>query len=681
MKQAAVGVTFSGMRNTRGAIVALGLSGVVVAAVVGVVAAGVSAPAAIQEWPAYAADQAATHYSPLTDIDKTSIARLAVAWEWKTGDDQVVVPAGTRPGSFENTPLMIDNVLYVSTPFNRVVALDAESGTQIWAYDPKAYADGQPPNGTGLVHRGVAAWRDAGKLRIFINSRAKLICLDAATGAPVDTFGTHGEIDLTQGLRWPVDPKRYTNTSPPVVYKNLVILGNGVGDRLTYRQDPPGDVRAFDARTGRQVWSFHTVPEQGEPGVETWGDDSWKITGHTNAWAPMSLDEARGLLYLPIGTPSNDFYGARRPGANLYGDSIVCLDAATGQRKWHFQIAHHGLWDYDPPSAPSVVTMKVNGRTVDGVVQLTKQGFAFVFDRVTGKPVWPIEERPVPQSDVAGERSWPTQPFPMRPAAFAPQGMSLDDAFDLTPALKAAAQAELAKYRLGPLYTPPSVQGTFTRPGVIGGSNWGGSAFDAETGLLYFKTSNSPAVLRIVPGSQANARPGESDADFAGAQGNASFVPPPAEGASAAGAGAAGAAAPGGRGGGRGASLPLSKPPYGEVVAINLNTGDIAWHVPFGDDPSVRNHPALKGVTLPDQLGAAGAPGVIVTRSGLVIGGTNDSVMHALDTATGREVWRMPMPRAVSATPMTYRARSGRQFIVVATGSGVNAALVALVVK
>jgi quinoprotein glucose dehydrogenase len=621
----------------------------------------------MQEWPVYAADQAATHYSPLTGIDRTNVSRLAVAWEWKTGDEHVITDAaltqgepGTRPGSFENTPLMIDNVLYVSTPYNRVAALDAETGAQIWDYDPRAYAEGQPPNGTGFVHRGVAAWRDHGALRIFMNSRSHLICLDAATGKPVERFGDHGVIDVTKGLRWPINPRQYTNTSPPVVYKDLVILGNGVGDRMTFRQDPPGDVQAFDAHTGKQVWSFHTVPGAGEFGADTWEDEAREITGHTNVWAPMSLDEARGLLYLPVSTPSNDHYGARRPGAALFGESIVCLDAATGQRKWHFQIVHHGLWDYDPASAPSIVSMTVGGRHIDGVVQLTKQGFAFVFDRVTGTPVWPIEERAVPASDVAGEHASPTQPFPTRPAAFSPQGMTLEDAFDLTPALKAAAQAELKKYRLGPLYTPPSVQGTFTRPGVIGGANWGGSAFDPETGWLYVKTSNSPAVLRIVPAdrSSSNPRAAEVDADFIGAQGNATFTPP---------------------GGGR--SLPLTKPPYGEVVAINLNTGDIAWHVPFGDTPSVRNHPALKGVTLPDRLGASGVQGVILTKSGLIIGGGGDTAMHALDKTTGREVWRLELPRRTSGTPMTYRTKAGHQFIVIATGSGTNAALVALAVK
>ena len=646
----------------------------VVLSAAGFVLAAASAQSPMQEWPVYAADAAATHFSPLTDIDRSNVSRLGIAWEWKTGDDQVTAPAGARPGSFENTPLMIDNVLYVSTPYNRVVALDAETGRELWTFDPKAYEDGQPPNGTGFVHRGVAAWHDGTAVRVFMNSRAKLFCLDAKTGEPVNGFGDHGVVDLTKGLRWPVDPKRYTNTSPPVVYKNLVILGNGVGDRLTYRQDPPGDVRAFDAKTGRQVWSFHTVPDQGEPGVDTWGAESWKFTGHTNVWAPMSLDETRGLVYLPVGTPSNDFYGARRPGQNLYGDSIVCLDAATGKLKWYFQVAHHGLWDYDPASAPAIVSMRVDGRAIDGVVQLTKQGYVFVFDRVTGKAVWPIEERPAPASEVDGEHAWPTQPFPTRPAPISPQGMTLEDAFNLTPALEAAAREELKKYRLGPIYTPPSIQGSFQRPGVIGGANWGGSAFNADTGMLFVKTSHSPAIIRLVPGAQANSRAGESDAEFAGAQGNTSFMPPAEGGATP---------APEGRGGGRGGSrLPLVRPPYGEVVAINLNTGDIAWRVPFGDMPSVRNHPALKDVTLPPALGSPGAPGVIATKSGLVIGGTSDdSAIHALDAATGQELWHLTLSRPPSATPMTYRTKSGRQFIVTATGSGPTAGLVALSVK
>lgn len=630
---------------------------------------GAQKPAPMQEWPVYAADAGATHYSSLADVDRANVGRLAIAWEWKPGED--ALPAfGTRPGNFQNTPLMIDNVLYVSTMYNRVVALDAETGVERWAFDPKPYEDGQPPNGTGYVHRGVAAWRDGNRLRIFINSRYRLICLDALTGEPVSAFGTNGTVDLSKGLRREVNKLHYTQTSPPLVYKNLVILGNGVGDRLMYKNDPPGDVRAFDAKTGKQVWRFNTVPDPGEFGHDTWGGDSWKFTGHVNVWAPTSLDERRGLLYLPVTTPSNDYFGGRRPGANLFGESIVCLDAATGQRKWHFQIVHHGLWDYDPASAPNLVTMTVNGRRLDAVVQLTKQGFAFVFDRVTGKPVWPIEERPVPPSDVAGEQAWPTQPFPTRPGPIAPQGMTPDDVFDLTPGLKAAAQEALKQYRTGPLYTPPSVQGTFMSPGVIGGANWGGAAFDPDTSILYVKTSNSPAVLRIIAPdrSAANPRASEVDADFIGSNGGGTSFTPPAP---------AGGQPTGGRGG----SLPIAKPPYGELVAIDLNAGAIAWRVPFGDTPSIRNHPLLQGVALPARLGAAGAPGVIVTKGGLVLGGGGDSALYVFDKATGQELWRAELPRRASGTPMTYRTRSGRQFVVMATGSGNNASLVAWTVK
>lgn len=620
-----------------------------------------------QAWPAYAADNAATHYSPLDDIGTTNVSKLAVAWEWSTGEE-AQQEFGAQPGNFQNTPLMIDNVLYVSTPYNRVAALDAETGKELWSYDPKAYEDGQPPNGTGFVHRGVAAWRDGAQTRIFLNSRWRLIALDAKTGEPVSSFGTNGIVDLTQGLRREVNRKHYTNTSPPVVYRNLVILGNGVGDRLTYKGDPPGDVRAFDARTGKQVWRFNTVPGAGEPFNDTWGNESWKTAGHTNVWAPMALDETRGLVYLPVSTPSNDFYGGDRPGANVYGESLVCLDAATGRRKWHFQIVHHGLWDYDPASAPALVTMRVGGRRVDAVVQLTKQGFAFVFDRVTGRPIWPIEERPVPASDVQGEQAWPTQPFPTKPAAFSPQGISLEDAFDLTPELQAQARAEMQKYRIGPLYTPPSVIGTLMNPGIIGGANWGGSAFDSESGRLYVKTSNQPALARIRPSDRtaANPRASEVDAEFIGAIGGATFVPTPPAGY---------------MGTGRMGGLPIVKPPYGELVAFDLGRGEIAWRVPFGDTASVRTHPLLSNVKLPERLGAAGAPGVIVTKGGLILGGGGDQFLYAFDKSNGRELARFSLQRRASATPMTYRARSGRQFIVMATGAGSSATLIAFALQ
>jgi len=603
------------------------------------------------QWPIHSGDSGATRHSALTDINRANVNRLQVAWTWKPGE-RALPEFGTLPGNFQNTPLMIDDVLYVSTPYNRVVALDSTSGRELWRYDPEAFKDGQPPNGTGFVHRGVAAWYDErGRLRIFLNSRYRLICLDAKTGQPVPSFGTNGMIDLTVGLSWPVNPRHYTNTSPPLVYQDLVILGNGVGDRLTYRNDPPGDVRAFDARSGKLVWTFRPIPRPGEIGNETWGDRSWEFTGHTNVWAPMSLDRERGLIYLPVSTPSNDYYGARRPGANLFAESLVCLDARTGQRKWHYQVVHHGLWDYDLPAAPVLATITVEGRRIDAVVQLTKQGFAFVFDRVSGVPVWPIEERAVAPSDVVGEQAWPSQPFPSKPPPFAEQGVALEDAFDLTPELRVQARHELAKYKLGPLYTPPSMGGTVMRPGVIGGANWGGGAFDPETGLLYVKSSsNTPAILRLGEPDRtaANPRASEVDAILINRGGNVTFMN----------------------------GLPLLKPPYGHLTAIDLNRGEIAWRVVFGDTPSLRSHPALSGVALPQKLGVSGAPGVIVTSSGLVFGGGGDMALNAVDALTGDTLWRAPLAQRTTATPMTYRSH-GRQYVVIATGQGEHAELVA----
>jgi quinoprotein glucose dehydrogenase len=374
--------------------------------------------------------------------------------------------------------------------------------------------------------------------------------------------------------------------------------------------------------------------------------------GHTNVWAPMTLDEDRGLLYLPVSTPGNDFYGGQRPGANVFAESLVCLDAATGRRKWHYQIVHHGVWDYDLASPPNLVTITVGGTRVDAVVQLTKQSLAFVFDRVTGKPVWPIEERPVPQSDVPGEQTWATQPFPTRPPPLSPTGVSLDDAFDLTPELQARAQAEMKKYRLGPLYTPPSLQGTIIRPGIIGGANWGGASFDPDSGYLYVKTSNLPSLIRITrpDRSEKNPRAAEVDAEWTGdlRNMNATF----AEG------------------------LPLTKPPYAHLTAVDLNAGTIAWQVPFGDWPALRAHSALEGVPLPERLGATGPMGTLATRGGLVFVAGGDTAFYAFAATSGRELWRYVLPRRGTSTPMTYRTATGRQMIALATGSGDDTALI-----
>ena len=351
------------------------------------------------EWPVYGGDAGGLKYSPLTSIDRSNVGKLTVAWTWKTGEQPIAASGTTlaaRPGQFQVTPLAIGDTLFLSTPFNRVVALDAVSGRELWSYDPKAYEAGQPSNGTGFVHRGVATWSDGKQRRILIASRWRLIALDASTGKPIPTFGTNGEVDLTANILWSVERKHYTNTSPPVVYGDLVIVGNGVGDRLVYKRDPPGDVQAFDVRTGRRVWRFNPIPQPGEYGNETWEDSSWSRMGHTNGWAPFTVDVRRGLVYLPFGTPSNDWYGGERHGNNLFAESIVCLDAKTGRRVWHYQITHHGLWDYDMPSPPVLATVHKDGRAVDIVAQVTKQGWVFVFDRVTGQPVWDIVERPVP---------------------------------------------------------------------------------------------------------------------------------------------------------------------------------------------------------------------------------------------------------------------------------------------
>jgi len=596
------------------------------------------------DWPYWGGDPAQTHYSALADINTSNVSRLHQAWIWKTGETELK-EYGTRPGMFENTPVMIDGVLYATSPYNKVVAIDPESGNELWSYDPKSYVDGQPPNGTGYIHRGVALWHEGGSMRIFLNTRYRLISLDAKTGKPDTSFDDNGVVDLSQGLVWQINKMHYTETSPPVVYKNLVIVGNGVGDRLMYKNDPPGDVRAFDARTGKRVWTFHTIPQAGEFGNDTWNNDSWKFTGHTNVWAPFTLDEKRGLVYLPISTPSNDFYGGNRLGNNLFGETLVCLDAATGARKWHYQIIHHGLWDYDLASPPTLVTITVDGKKIDAVVQLTKHGFAFVFDRVTGKPVWPLEERPVPTSDVPGEHASPTQPFPTKPPAYSPQGVSLDDAFDLTPELKAEAQAEMKKYRLGPVFTPPSLEGTLGRPGIIGGANWGGGAFDPDTGMLYIKTTNQPALFRVKKGTRSE----EVDAEMVGDLGaQATFH-------------------------GR---LPLTKPPYGHVTAIDLDHGTIAWQEPFGDWPELRANPALKDVKLPAVLGMGGPQGGIVTKGGLFFVGGEDMSLHAIDKTNGKDLWQGALPARSYGTPMTYRTRSGRQFVVIAVGQGANAALV-----
>jgi quinoprotein glucose dehydrogenase len=600
------------------------------------------------DWAYAGSEQSQSKYSAAADIMPSNVSRLERAWQWRP--NELPFPNGAQPGNFQATPLMIDDVLYLSTSFNRVVALNAETGAELWAFDPKAYLDG-PGINLYYQHRGVAFWREGNESRIFMNSHDRLFSVDAKTGQLVTSFGESGYAMLRDALRNHENKVGMRQTSPPVIYRNLVIVGSSIPDGLQYKGDPPGTVQAFDVRTGKRVWVFYTIPRPGELGNDTWEDDSWVVTGHANVWGAMTLDAARGLLYVPTSTPSGDYYGGRRPGANLFAETLLCLDAATGRRQWHFQAVHHGLWDYDFPAPPNLVTIEAGGRRIDAVAQVSKQGFTYVFDRVTGQPVWPIEERPVDTStDVPGEKPWPTQPFPTRPPAFTPQGVTLEDANDLTPEIKALALEYMKKFRFGPMFTPPSLRGTLMRPSNTGGANWGGAAFDPETGLLYVKTSNYVYVNQVCKNDGNNPR-----IDIAYRNYCTGIVDLPESPLGA---------------------IPITKPPYAELVAINLNQGEIAWRVPFGEGTeALRGHALLKGLTLPARLGTPGNAGSMVTKGGLVFVGSGEPYLYAFDKATGREVARVPTGFRVSANPMTYKTRSGRQFVVVATGAGPDAAL------
>ena len=461
---------------------------------------------AIVEWPYVGGTQWNRRHSEADDVKPDNVDQLQIAWTWRP-EERIETEFGTVPGNLAATPLMIDDVLYLSTNYNRVAALDADSGAVKWIFDPRAYEGGMPALGGGFRHRGVTAWRDGEDLRIFLPSRHLMYCLDARTGELVPSFGDNGVIDLSQDLLWPINPAHFEVNAAPVIYKDLVIVGSSLGDRLIYRRLPPGDVRAYDARTGKLVWTFHPIPQEGEFGTDTWENEAWRYSGATNVWGGMTVDEERELVFLPVGNATNVYYGGSRLGDNLYAQSVVCLDANTGDREWYFQIVHHGIWDYDLPTQPILMPLTVDGREIDGVAQLTKQGLTFVFDRVSGEPVWPIEELPVPQTDIPGERTSPTQPFPTRPPPLTgTTGMSADDVFDLTPELKAKALDKLSEFRSGPLFTPPSLEGTLTRPSPGGGVNWGGGAFDSQTGFLYAKVSNVVNVLKLTKYDPENDR-------------------------------------------------------------------------------------------------------------------------------------------------------------------------------
>ena len=628
------------------------------------------------EWPYYGGDAGSTKYSPLDQINASNVKDLQVVWRWKAEN------FGPRPDfNWEVTPLMVGGVLYFTAGSRRdAVAVDAATGETLWMYRLDEGERGARAVRTN--NRGLAYWSNgSGDNRVLLISPGfQLIALDATTGRPIETFGSHGIVDLTEGLdREKVGPGQVGSSSPAIVIRDTVVVGAAMlsGTAPPTKTMVPGYIRGFDVRTGQRRWVFRTVPQPGEFGNDTWLNDSWKYTGNTGAWAPLSGDEELGYVYVPLEMPTADFYGGHRPGANLFGDSLVCLDARTGRRVWHYQFVHHDIWDYDIPSPPILLDISVNGTPIKAVAQPTKQAFLFVFDRVTGKPVWPIEERPVPPSTVPGEWSSPTQPFPTKPAPFDKQGISLEDLIDYTPEIKAEAVKIASQYQLGGLFTPPVLRdpngklATILLPHHTGGASWPGGAADPETGMVYVSSVTNPDPLAIVP-----ADPARSDMGYVGRSGAGNAI----EG----GSGLSGRTGLGPQG------LPLVKGPWGRITAIDLNRGEHVWMIPNGGPPDlVKDLPALKGI----DLGPTGKPErspLMVTKT-LLFGadgaglfnagpGAGGRTFRAIDKKTGAIIHEMQLPAGTTGIPMTYMFRD-RQYIVVATGErGVPAELVALAI-
>ncbi len=637
------------------------------------------------EWPTYGGDLRNSRYSPLTQITADNFSDLEIAWRFKTHN------LGTRPEyKLEGTPLMVGGVLYATAGTRRsVVALDAATGELRWVHVEREGARGaNAPR--QLSGRGLAYWTDGKDERIlYVTPGYRLIALDATTGARVPTFGTDGIVDLKLDNDQQIQPDLITGEiglqSAPVVAGDVVIIGAAFREGHTPKSmtNNKGYVRGFDVRTGRRLWIFHTIPGPGEFGHDTWLNDSWKFTGNTGVWNQVAVDEELGMVYLPVETPTGDFYGGHRPGANLFAESLVAIDLRTGERKWHYQLVHHPIWNMDISTPPILADITVNGREIKAVAQAGKQAFLYVFDRVTGQPVWPIEERPVEKGDVPGEWYSPTQPFPTRPPPLDHQGVTIDGLIDFTPALRAEAVKQLSRYKLGPVFTPPvvsRVEGPIAAFRSSGGANWAGGAYDPETHILYMPSYTSLVPAGLVPpptrefsdmryvlgiaGEEVRVRlgPGEN----AGADSR-----PPA------------AAAPGAAGEGSGdlsvQGLPFMKPPYGRITAIDLNRGEFVWQIPHGATPDVvRNHPALKGIDIPRTgQGGAGSVGVLVTKTLLIAGepayttsnGLRGAMLRAYDKATGKEVGAVYMPAPQSGSPMTYML-NGKQYIVVAVSGG-----------
>ena len=647
------------------------------------------------EWHSYAADKGSSKYSPLDQITTDNFSSLEVAWRWKSADaflskttadggewystlsNIVAELEAETPGlyrkqntprisSMQATPLMIDGVLYLNTALSQGAAIDAGTGETRWVYNPKSYEEGTTSMTVTWRQRGLAYWSDGADERLFWGTgNGYLICVEARTGSPCPNFGEAGRIDLTVGLpradrneRDYLNAMNYSVQSPPVIVRDVVIHGSSIADRRIMKEAVPGWVRAWDVRTGEHKWDFHTVPQEGDEGVETWLNDSWKYSGNANVWTWLSGDDELGYVYLPTGTPTNDYYGGHRLGDNLFAESIVCVDVETGRKVWHFQAVHHGLWDYDFPAAPNLLDVVVDGRPIKALAQVSKQGFLYAFDRATGEPIWPIEERPVPtETNMPGEVPSPTQPFPTKPAPFEYQGVTIDDLADFTPEIRELALQAVEGFRLGPLFTPPDravegvTRGTLFRPPGSGAASWSGAAVDPETSLLYVPSTNHSTVIKFY-------RP-------EGQGGNLEYTHGAPENVVLAG------------NGGRDLpmmpqGLPLFKPPYTRMTAINMNTGEHEWMIPLGNGDRIRNHPMLRDLNLPPLGGDSGRSGPLLTKTLLISalsagGSTGGPRLVAYDKATGNERASVDLPSGAIGAPMTYML-DGKQYIALTIG-------------
>ncbi len=609
------------------------------------------------EWRHYGGDGASSKYTPLSQINANNVNQLKIAWVWESLDNKLVDDKVTRqrPSYYKSTPLLVNGKLYTSTSLNQVAAIDPASGETLWSFDPKAYEQGRPAN-SGWQHRGVSYWESKNDKRIFITTGlGELIALNAETGKLITSFGDNGRVDLQAGIISDEKERRLIGYSaPPAIVKDTIVVNCTVTDGVRTIAMPTCHVRGFDVRTGKQTWIFHTVPQKGEPGNDTWEEGSWEYTGNTNSWTMSSVDHELGYVYVPTGTPTNDYYGGHRKGYNLYAESLLCIDAATGKLVWHFQGVHHGLWDYDFPAAPNLVDIEVDGKKIKAVAQVSKQGFTYVFDRKTGKPVWPILEKPVPQSTVPGEKTAATQPFPSKPPAFTRQGLSEDDLIDFTPELKAKALNIVKNYQFGPLFTPPIIPtenkvGVILSPSAAGGANWGGAGIDPESGYLFIQSANQASFVELSKGDPEKSEPnyiGRSRSpDISALNG-----------------------------------LPLFKPPYGNITAIDLNRGEIAWQVPHGKGPV--DHPDIKHLNLPPMGNSSHSflsnGGPLVTKTLVFFNqvqrefetmsySTTEFYLRAFDKKEGTVIWENKMDEPPFGTPMSY-SHNDKQYIVVATG-------------